>query len=165
MTTTPVAAVSITGQADGAPPQCTIEAVTSRLVSLYEAINRADPDVTSEYFSRSSFAWYCMSEPVEPHGADNWDELEPYFEQRYGQHEHLRLVSIQFNSWDEPRGFVHFGPFVTARTADDIGSTQGVWEGKGAYHCGTRTFAVLCSGSTERVGWVEQSEIQQIVGR
>src|SRR5688500_12948659 len=119
-TATLVASVSITGHADGAPSQWTTEEVTARLVSLHAGINRADPDVTSEYFSRSSFTWYCMHEPDEPHTVYNLDDLASFFEQRYEQNEHLRLVSIQFNGWDEPRGMLHFGPFVIEWTADDL---------------------------------------------
>jgi hypothetical protein len=145
-TATLVASVIITGHADGAPSQCTTEEVTARLVSLYEGINREDRDVTSEYFSRSSFTWYCMHEPDEPHTVYDLDELGSYFEQRYEQHETLRLVSITFNGWDEPRGLLHFGPFVIERTADDLDSVPTTVLGKGAYHCETRTFAVLCSG-------------------
>lgn len=149
-------AVIVTGQAAGAPPGCSAHDVAQRLVDLFDAINRGDPNVVPEFFGRKEserFQWYSIGESGKAGTAENFfvahrlDELAAYFVQRHAQHEHLQLRRLKVNGWDEGRGLVHFGPVEFTRTADDLvlppADMVAQGTGKGAYHCEGRAFVVL----------------------
>ncbi len=141
--------VVVTGDSAGAPIGCSPEEIAQRIEEAFDAINRADPDVVDEYFGRADFApfgWYTIGNNEEFFSAYQWRTLDEYLGQRFQQHEHLELRSIRFNSWDEERGLVHFGPIEVARWADDLGETERNYSGKGAYYCETRTIVVLSLG-------------------
>ena len=148
--------VLVTGAAEGAPAGCSPDEVTARIVEMFAAVNRGDPNLVDEFFGRQSqapFQWYSMDEFGKTEAEENhfvayaWDELDAYWPERYRQQERLQLRSVQFNGWEGARGLVHFGPIVLARQADDLrpglGGPESLAEGKGAYHCGTRAFVVL----------------------
>jgi hypothetical protein len=107
--------VIVTGSAAGAPDGCTVETVAGQLLELADGVNNANPTVVPEFFgaSEATFEWYCMQSFT----AYSLDELEAYFQQRYGQHERWRLESVQVNGWDQARRLLHFGPVVISRTA------------------------------------------------
>ena len=136
--------VIITGDVNDAPPQCSPQAITERMVRLFEAVNHAQPDIAFSYFG-GAFMWYCMHEPDEEHTVYGLVELDEYFQQRYEQHEQIRLESIQFNGWESQRNLVHFGMLVQ-RSADDLDPAVNKASGKGAYHCEAERFVALCSG-------------------
>ena len=138
--------VTITGDVGDAPPQCSAQAITERMVSLFEAINHAQPGVASDYFG-GGFMWYCMHEPDEEHTVYDLVGLDAYFQQRYQQHEQLRLESVQFNGWESQRNLVHFGLSVAGRSADDLDPAVNKASGKGAYHCEAERFVALCANA------------------
>jgi hypothetical protein len=149
--TPPNANYVVTGNADGAPTGCSPQDIARRIVEMFDAINRSDPNVVDEYFGRKAsapFEWYSMTEVGQNHFvAYKWADLVTYFDQRYQQHEQLQLRSVQFNAWDADRGLVHFGPIELTRHAADLkpglGGPDSIASGKGAYHCGTKAFVVL----------------------
>jgi hypothetical protein len=143
--------VQVSGQADGAPPGCSPQDVANRLIELFDAIGRGDPNVVPDFFDGPQFAWYGIGEANMPGGveknrfvAHSLEELPAYFTQRHEKHEQVTLRELQVNGWEPERGLVHFGPVVLYREADDL---RGMAEGKGAYHCETQTFAVLSLAS------------------
>ena len=146
----------VTGNADGAPTGCSPQDIARRIVEMFDAINRGEPNLVDEYFGRKDkapFEWYSMTETGKTDADKNhftaysWDDLAAYFEQRYQQHERMQLRSVQFNGWDHGRGLVHFGPIELTRHADDLrlglGGSESIASGKGAYHCETKAFVVL----------------------
>lgn len=137
---------SVTGNADGAPIDCSPDQIASRISEAFNAINRADPDVVDKYFGRADYApfgWYTIGSGDKQEAAYTWGTLDEYFQERFQQHEHIELLSIRFNGWDEQREMVHFGPIEIARTADDLGKSEQIYWGKGAYYCKTHTIVVL----------------------
>ena len=153
--------ILVTGAAEGAPAGCSPEEVAQRIVQMFEAVNRGDPNVVEEFFGRESrgpFQWYSMDEFGRTEADKNHfvaytlDELDLYWLERYWQHERLQLRSVEFNGWEGARGLVHFGPIVLSRQADDLqpglGGPERLAEGKGAYHCKTRAFVVLSLSMT-----------------
>jgi hypothetical protein len=122
----------VTGETGGVPPGCDPRVVAARLVHLFDAINRGDPDIVDEYFGRSRnvpFMWYSTTEPG-PAGTVNfasytWGELADYLDARYRQGEQLHLLSVQFNGWDAGRGLAHFGPILVTRRAADLSPGPG----------------------------------------
>lgn len=140
---------SVTGNADGAPIDCSPDQIASRISEAFNGINRADPDVVDKYFGRADYApfgWYTIGVGEEQDAAYTWRTLDEYFQERFQQHEHIELRSIEFNGWDQEREMVHFGPIEIARTADDLGKAERIYIGKGAYYCKTRTIVVLSLG-------------------
>jgi hypothetical protein len=141
----------VTGNADGAPTGCSPDEIARRIFEAFEAINQADPDVVDEYFGRADFApfgWYSIGDGQDNFAAYQWRVLDEYLQQRYEQHEHLELRSIQFNGWEQERDLVHFGPIEIARRADDLSKSERIYSGKGAYHCEARTIVVLSLGES-----------------
>jgi hypothetical protein len=137
---------SVTGNADGAPMDCSPDHIASHIAEALNAINRADPDVVDKYFGRADYApfgWYTIGSGDEQVAAYTWRTLDEYFQERFQQHEHLELRSIRINGWEQERGMVHFGPIEIARTADDLGKSEQIYSGKGAYYCKTHTIVVL----------------------
>ena len=137
-----LATTVITGQAEGAPEECTMETVTTRLVDLATAVNQADPHAAENFFGGQ---WFCTVENGEFFTAYTKSELQAHLQRRYMQHEQWQVMSIQFNGWEAGRDLIHFGPVVVKRTADDLNSPF-VTTGKGAYSCRQQQFVVLCLG-------------------
>jgi len=147
---------AVSGNADGAPLGCGMQDIADRMVEMFNAINRGDPDLVDEYFGRRTqapFQWYSMTivrnndTVIDHFAAYTWDELDVYFKLRHQQHEQMRLLNVQFNGWDPATGVVNFGPIEILRQADkfapDLLLSEGITSGKGAYHCGTKAFIVL----------------------
>ena len=137
---------SVTGNADGAPIDCGSDQIASRISEAFNAINRADADVVDKYFGRADYApfgWYTIGSGDEQDAVYTWRTLDEYFQERFQQHEHLELRSIRINGWEQERGIVHFGPIEIARTADDLGKSEQIYSGKGAYYCKTHAIVVL----------------------
>lgn len=147
-------AVRILGQANGAPAGCTPKAVAGRLESTFEAISTGDPNVIDEFFGRqrgAPFEWFTMNSSG-AFAARSWDDLASTLQQRYEQHERLKLLTVRFNGWEQGRGLIHLSRIVASRSAADLEPGQResefVAEGKGAYHCSSRA-AVVISLATE----------------
>jgi hypothetical protein len=150
----------VTGNADGAPIGCSPQDIASRIVEMLDVINRGNTNfLVDEYFGRKEkapFEWYSMTEvgktdtEMNHFVAYTWDDLASYFDQRYQQHEQMKLRWVQFNAWDAGRGLVHFGPIEVTRDADDLrpglDGSESIASGKGAYHCDTKAFVVLSLG-------------------
>ncbi|MGA9531970.1 MAG: hypothetical protein WBR18_04575 [Anaerolineales bacterium] len=150
------AAYQVSGTALGAPAECGPNEVAEQLADLGSAISHAELNRTMEFFRGGPFHWYSMSEASTSETnkrhfvAYTLDDLEAYFIGRFTHDEHWALKELQVNSWDAERGLVHFGPVHIRRTADDLpeglGGAAHLAEGKGAYHCVSKTFAVLSLG-------------------
>ncbi len=138
--------VVITGQSDGAPPNCSPRDVARFIVRFIEAFNRGDQDRLARLFFRGAATgqspshWYSMTEGDPRAGGRHFvaydlDVLLKYFAERRQQHEVMQLLKLQVNGWESTRGIVHFGPVVVSRRADDLGDREFTAEGKGAFHC------------------------------
>jgi hypothetical protein len=143
---------AVSGSADGAPAGCGVPDVAQRVQDFATAFNGANLKLLSTFFSNQApFAWYSAPEGAENSGKQNMaiydpNELPAYFQRRQAEREQLDFIRIQINRWEPGRGLVHF-EFTVNRQADDLNGGQ-VQEiiGKGAFHCKTRTFAVMSIG-------------------
>ena len=147
---------TVIGTADGAPEDCSAEKVAEQLDQLGRAINEKDLNLVLEFFDGGPFQWYSMGEAATSTTSERdfvaytLDDLEAYFSEQFEQDENWELVELYVNSWDAGRGLVHFGPAHIRRTAndlsDELGGADNLTEGKGAYHCASKTFIVLSLG-------------------
>jgi hypothetical protein len=145
--------VILSGPVEDAPVGCAPRDVAQRLNELFAAINMGEPDIVPQFFGNDSismFSWYSMTRigpgaEKDHFAAYDLKELAAYFVKRHQQHEHLRLVRLQVNSWQGD--LVHFGPITLMRSADDLHFDSKTTEyevgGKGAMSCKQKTFLVL----------------------
>ena len=145
--------VILSGPVEDAPAGCKPRVVAQRLTELFAALDAGQSDIVPQYFGsvqHDMFQWYSMTRIGPGAEKDNYvthdlKELATYFVKRHQQHEHMRLVRLQVNSWQGD--LVHFGPLTVMRSADDLhfGSkaTEYGVDGKGTMNCKQGTFLVL----------------------
>ena len=139
--------VIITGQSDGAPSGCSPREIAHLIVQFFNEFNRGDQKELARFFN-PTFQWYYVGQ--DGFETSNRDKLLAYFAERHQHREQLRLIKIQVNGWDEPRGLVHFGPLFFSRHADDINranNPEGITDGKGAIICEEKKILVWATGS------------------
>jgi hypothetical protein len=142
---------TVSGEAAGAPEDCSPEQVAARLDQLGQAISAKDIDQVLIFFDESPFQWYSIDEAptsaAQGFTAYNLADLEAYFLERFAQDEEWALVELHVNDWESARKLVHFGPVHIRRTANDLppelDGSENLTDGKGAYHCNSGTFIVL----------------------
>jgi hypothetical protein len=134
--------------------RCDVTALRATLAAFVGAYNRGDLPRLDRLFSRDHFHWYSSGGPgirLLPE-ARNRETLIPYFRQRHGRGDRLRLLTYRFNGYERERDVGHF-ELIGRRRADDSGSAG--WfrmSGKGALDCSKPpvTIAVMSVGGPER---------------
>jgi len=125
-----VGMAAVPGGGASSPVQsCSRESVVDLVEAFVRAYNRGDSDkLHSMWADEPDFEWYSVS-PGERERADAYsrETLIPYFAQRHGLNDRLRLKRLQVGPEDD-RGV--FGITYRLRRTSDQDSGRGLYHGK-----------------------------------
>ena len=146
--------VTVKGSAPGAPADCGMDHLIDQLQQLGQALSDQDLEQSISLFDADHFEWFSINQSS-PSSQDRTTQtaydlpsLRILIQDRFERNETWALQEVQVGSWDAQRNLIHFGPLVFDLSSDpeaQSNTEEDSWKtfGKGAYHCPSRSFAVL----------------------
>lgn len=139
--------LAVRGEVPEAPEGCDARSVANRLAAFLEAIGSDGEVIQAEFFPSPEsrvFEFFAVGGGGLGHFvANEVGELGEYFRSRHAESDHMELIGITVNRWDDGRGLVHFGPVLVTRSANDLSPGIHPVVGKGALHCESQTIGAL----------------------
>lgn len=151
----------VAGQVDGAPTECTMSAVASRIAEFFNAVNAGSPEIAESFFGRrptAPFQWFSFSDLVSRLGYETLESpggLNAHFAKRHASGNRWVLRGVEFNGWVPERegvGFLLFFEYYLRNATSGHETRQHAF-GKAEFHCPSSTFVVMSLGLQEEEMW------------